>query len=111
VGVFAVRDIPKGTLIFAPDDDQTIEFAPNQVAALQPEFRRLYQDFCPQSATGYYTCPLNFNKLTVAWYLNDSDTPNVQANEELQFLAARDIRQGEELLCSYKDLIPTDGHK
>lgn len=111
VGVFAIRNIQKGTLIFAPDDDLTITVNSSEVAALSAEFRRLYQDFCPQSATGHYICPLNFNKLTVAWYLNDSDTPNVKADDQLRFIATRDIEPDEELLCSYEDLLSTDSHK
>jgi hypothetical protein len=105
VGVFAVKDIPKGTLIFAPDDDSTITISSAQVATLPSELRSLYEDFCPQSAAGDYTCPLNFNKLTVAWYLNDSDVPNVNADDQFRFLANRDIKKGEELFCSYKDLV------
>jgi hypothetical protein len=61
VGVVAIRDIPKGTLIFAPDDDKTIQVSANRIAGLPHELRKLYEDFCPLEK-GYYTCPLSFNK-------------------------------------------------
>jgi hypothetical protein len=104
VGVFAIRDIPKDTLIFDPDDDRTIRVPVDIVAGLSTTLRMMYQDFCPKTKDGDYECPLNFNKLTVAWYLNDSDTPNVAANKKFQFRAVRDIKAGEELSYSYKDL-------
>jgi hypothetical protein len=102
VGVIAIRDIPKGALIFAPDDDRMIQVSANMIAGLSPELRKLYEDFCPLNG-GYYTCPLSLNKLTVAWYLNDSDTPNCEIDDQLRFRALRDIQSGEELFARYSD--------
>jgi len=102
VGVVAIRDIPKGTLIFAPDDDKTIRISSIKVAALTPELRKLYDDFCPLESD-YYTCPMNFNKLTVAWYLNDSETPNCEVDGNLKIRALRDIKAGDELFSRYSD--------
>jgi hypothetical protein len=102
VGVTAIRDIPKGALIFAPDDDRTIQVSANRMAELSPELRKLYEDFCPLNG-GYYTCPLSLNRLTVAWYLNDSDTPNCEIDDQLRFRALRDIQSGEELFAHYSD--------
>ena len=102
MGVRAVRDIPKGALVFSPDDDATVLVRRAEVEGLEEELRRLYEDFCPLE-NGYYICPTNFNKLTVAWYMNDSDEPNVEIDGELRFRASRDILAGEELVTRYGD--------
>jgi hypothetical protein len=52
---------------------------------------------------GIFTCPTSFNKLTVAWYCNDSDDPNIAPDESLRFYALRDIKANEELVSRYAD--------
>lgn len=102
VGVFAIRAIPQGTLVFAPDDDKTIHISANEISTLPLDLRKLYKDFCPLKE-GAYECPLSFNQLTVGWYLNHSDTPNCEADQDLRFRALRDIHAGEELCSRYSD--------
>jgi hypothetical protein len=102
VGVVAIKDIPKGALVFAPDDDMTIRVSADQIAELPPDLRKLYEDFGVLDK-GAYICPVNFNKLTISWYLNCSENPNVEADEALRFLALRDIHVGEELFSRYSD--------
>jgi hypothetical protein len=102
VGIFAIRDIPKGTLVFAPDDDRTAIVKREAVESLPEEFKRLYHDFCVLEGD-LYTCPVNFNKLTVAWYANNSDEPNIAPDKSLHFRATRNIAAGEELTSRYKD--------
>lgn len=102
VGVVAITDIPKGALVFAPDDDAVVLVSSNKISVLPAEIRKLYEDFAVLK-NGSYTCPTNFNKLTVSWYLNCSEEPNVEADETLQFRALRDIRAGEELFSRYSD--------
>jgi hypothetical protein len=48
VGMFAVRDIPAGTLIFDPDDDPTILISSSTVAGLPSKLQKMYRDFCPK---------------------------------------------------------------
>ena len=48
-----------------------------------------------------YGCPLNFNRLTVSWYLNYSRKPNVRCDESYYFYALRDIERDEELTVDY----------
>ena len=100
VGVFAIRDIPKGTYIFEPDDDDTVFVPAQEVRSLSPEVRRLYEDFCVLEGE-VYECPSSLNKLTPAWFLNHSKNPNVSADFSLKFFAMRDIETGEELTTDY----------
>lgn len=102
VGVVAIRDIPKGMLVFAPDDDTVALVSSDKISALPTEIRKLYEDFAVLK-NGSYICPTNFNKLTVSWYLNCSEDPNVEADKALRFRALHDIRAGDELFSRYSD--------
>ena len=102
VGLFAIRDIPKGTLVFAPDDDPTVIVQRKDVEWLPEELQCLYQDFCVLDGDRY-TCPMSFNKLTPSWYANNSEIPNIAPDKNLRFRAIRDIVSGEELTSRYED--------
>lgn len=104
VGVFAIREIKKGTLLFFSDNEEVL-WVEKEVFAKEPkEIRRLYSDFAVER-DGRYGCPQNFNRLTVAWYLNEpapGEEPNVRCvRETLDFFALRDIKKGEELTVDY----------
>lgn len=100
VGVFAIRDIPKGTPVFAEDDDDIVWVDKKDTENLLPPLREFYDDFCIVKGDKY-GCPKNFDTLTIAWYLNSSDKPNVAADENYRFYALRDIKAGEELTADY----------
>jgi SET domain-containing protein len=46
--------------------------------------------------------------MSIGWYMNHSDTPNVTSSKELNFeyFAAREIAEGEEIVCDYRALTP-----
>jgi hypothetical protein len=98
--VIAIRDIPKGTYIFEPDDASLVSIRKSEIEHLTPALRRLYEDFCVLKGDTCQ-CPSSFNKLTPSWYLNNSENPNVAADSSLKFYAVRDIQSGEELTSDY----------
>ncbi len=100
VGVFAIRDIPKGTYMFEPDDDNLVSVRAGETKGLPADVRELYEDFCVLKGD-MYECPSSLNKLTPAWFLNTSNDPNVAADLSLKFYAIRDIEAGEELTADY----------
>ena len=104
VGVFAIRDIPKGTKIF-PEDDTELTWMKRSALKLDElpkEIRLLYDQFCLIKDKGEtYGCPKSFNLMTVAWYLNHSKIPNVGCGKDYIFFALRDIREEEELTADY----------
>lgn len=105
VGVFAIRDIRRGTKIFTGDDSDLIWHTRDELglANLPPAVKRLYDDFCLIEQKGLrYGCPSNFNLLTVAWYLNHSKEPNVRCGDDFEFYTLKDIREGEELVVDYE---------
>lgn len=100
VGVFAIKDIPKGTYIFPDDNEKLVWIHKRMFENLEPEQRKLYEDFCIIRGD-LYGCPRSFNKLTPAWYFNESSKPNVAADKAYRFYALRDIKKGEELTVDY----------
>jgi hypothetical protein len=103
--VFAIRKIKKGTSIF-PDDDQPIKWVKGtQLGKLPRQLRKLYDDFAIiKDNCKTYGCPKSFNKLTVAWYLNEplpDQKPNVECRKGYMFYALRNIAVGEELTVDY----------
>jgi SET domain-containing protein len=100
VGVFAIKDIPKGTSIFPEDNEELVWIHKRMFRNLEPEARKLYDDFCIIRGD-LYGCPRSFNRLTPAWYFNESSTPNVAADKAYRFYALRGIKKGEELTVDY----------
>jgi hypothetical protein len=103
VGVFAIRDIPKGVNIFSDDKSEMIWIDKEMIQTKSGEVRRLYDDFCVLG-NNKYGCPQGFNNLTIGWYINqplDGHEPNVVCDDEYDFFAARNIRAGEELTVDY----------
>lgn len=102
IGVFAITDIKKGTPLFEPDNEELVWIDSARISGLPKEIRKLYLDFGPLK-DGKYGVPTSFNKLTVAWYLNESKTPNVSCDENFKFYAATDINAGDELTADYDE--------
>ncbi len=101
VGVFAIRNIKKGTLLF-DSSEEIVWVDEREIPHLSKTLRELYEDFCIIK-NGKYGCPANFNNLTMAWYLNDSREPNVMVDEDYNMWAIRDIVEGEELTIDSSD--------
>jgi SET domain-containing protein len=104
VGVFAIQLIKKGTYIFFGDNEKMAWVKDTQIKKLPRALIKLYEDFCviKKDKNGkFYLCPRNFNVLTVAWYINNSDDPNVGCDKNFDFFALRNIRTGEELTANY----------
>ena len=105
VGVLAIREIAKDQSIFFGDTD-SIRWVPRAaVGELDLGIKQLYDDFCIhklKNGERFYGCPKNFNLMTIAWYLNHSEEPNVRCDSNYNFYASRDISIGEELTADYR---------
>jgi hypothetical protein len=105
VGVFAITKIPKNCNCFPGDSDEMVWIEKSRVPQRPMLVRKLYWDF-GVFKKGRYGCPPSFDRLTPAWYVNQSKTPNVRCDENYDFIALREIQPGEELTadCSkYSD--------
>jgi hypothetical protein len=101
VGVIAIRDIPKGTWVFRGEDERVVWVSRAWVRRLPPALRRLYEDFA-MLWDDRLGVPRTLNMLSVGWYLNHSEIPNVEADDDGRFHALRRIRAGEELTADYR---------
>jgi len=101
VGVRAIRDIPKGTLIFRGESERVVWVSRAWMRRLPPAIRALYEDF-GMLWGGRIGVPPTLNMLSVGWYVNHADRPNVEAGDDGRFRALRRIRKGEELTADYR---------
>jgi SET domain-containing protein len=101
VGVLAIRDIPRGTRLFRGEDERVVWVRLTRIRRLPVELRRLYTDF--GMAWGQRIgVPQTLNMLSVGWYLNHSEHPNVEADDAGRFRTLRRIEQGDELTADYR---------
>lgn len=107
IGVFAIRDIPKGTHdIFSQGIGEWIEVSKEEVDALPKHSRDLVENHCLFDDKSYFIPDYGFKLVDLVIYLNHSDTPNVVSiNDGERFEAIRDIAFGEELFVDYGTLV------
>lgn len=110
IGVFAIRDIPKGTKdIFSEGFGDWIKVSRDEVEALPKHSRDLIENHCLFDEDSYFIPEYGFKLVDLVIYLNHSDTPNViSLNEGAQFEALVDIKAGEELLVDYGTIVDSD---
>ena len=101
IGLIAIRDIPENFRLFEGDEGAVVRVPRAVVDTISDdEVRRMYFDFCP-TVNGHFIAPIDFNQLTMSWYMNHSTSPNVQGDENLEFISCRPIAAGEELTIDY----------
>jgi SET domain-containing protein len=107
IGVFAIRDIPKGCRnIFSTGIGEWIKVPATEVDALPEHSRKLIETYCLYDEDNYFIPDYGFKVMDLVLYLNHSDRPNVVSiNEGEQFEALCDIAAGEELLVDYGTLV------
>jgi SET domain-containing protein len=104
VGVRAIRDIPAGTLVFRGESERVTWVSRAAVRRLPKAIRALYEDF-GMVAGNQLAVPPTLNMLSVGWYVNHSDRPNVEAGDDGRFRALRRIRKGDELTADYRTFV------
>jgi SET domain-containing protein len=107
IGVFAIRDIPKGTQdIFSQGFGDWIEVSREEVEALPEHSKALVENHCLFDEKSYFIPEYGFKMVDLVIYLNHSDTPNViSINDGERFEAIRDIQVGEELFVDYGTIV------
>ena len=110
IGVFAIRDIPKGTKnIFSKGVGDWIKVSKEEVDALPQHSKDLIENHCLFDEDHYFIPDYGFKLVDLVIYLNHSETPNViSLNEGEEFEAIRDIANGEELLVDYGTIVECD---
>jgi SET domain-containing protein len=104
IGCFPDITIRKGEFVrvFAPEDSRWV---PLKKAEASPH-NKLIKRFGIRVARGYWT-PINFLRISVGWYMNHSETPNLQSDDgDVTYYALADIRPGEEVTMDYRRMDP-----
>jgi hypothetical protein len=104
VGVFAVSNLRRGQKVadgIAEEDYRSL--VPwTSFERYDPTVRDKIMGFCIGTPEGFIPPEeLDFNKLSIEWYLNHSCEGNCGFNEDGDFVAIRDIVQGEEFTYDY----------
>jgi len=107
IGVFALRDIPKGSrnIFSAPDPtDKWITVPKLEVETLPDSIQHLIGNYCLFDEENYFVPDHGFKKVDLCLFLNHADEPNViSINDGEYFEALGDIAEGEELLLYYPE--------
>ncbi len=108
VGVFAVRDIPKGKDPFwGTKNSKWHKFKMQELKNLDKEVIKMIDDFFVIEKDGTVYIPeIGLNGVDVTFFINNSKKPNLKivgnGKEEAQnFKTIRNIKKGEELTVSY----------
>jgi SET domain-containing protein len=110
VGVFAIRDIPKGCrTIFSPPtdrDDDYLEVPRAAIEALPAHARHMVETYCLFDDERYYVPKDGFKKMDLVSFLNHSETPNVRSVDDgAYFEALVDIPADAELFVDYGTIV------
>ena len=103
IGVFAAHDIKKETYLrlFGDEYKQGVAGYLSSIRN-KDEVPAVFKNFCNDRGT-QLICPKDFGVMPIGWYLNHSRKPNA-VHKNYDFYAARDIREGEEILIDYNTL-------
>ena len=108
VGVFAIRDIPKGIDPFPSImPEQGINITEEELRELPKEVSRKIKDMFVRTNEIYYVYNFGLNSMGVKFHINHCKNPNVAVNEKAfvsgynPFITLRKIKKGEELCWDY----------
>ena len=109
IGVFAIRDIPKGTrtMFSKPDaNERWITIGVHEVRDLPEHVQELIGNFCLFDKENYFVPDHGFKKIDMSLFLNHADNPNIiSLDDGSYFEATRDISADEELLIDYATIV------
>ena len=104
IGVFAAKPIQKNRKIangLAAEDFETL-VSWKEGLKFDIAVRKKIQDFCIGTPRGFIPPEnLDFNRLSIEWYLNHSCAGNVGFDRNGDFVAIRNIKKGQELTYDY----------
>lgn len=110
VGIFAIRDIPKGCINIFSDNsmpqEEWLEIPRAEIDALPIHAKELVERYCLFDVNTYFVPEYGFKKVDLVIFINHSDEPNLKSlNDGEYFEALRDIKNGEELFLDYGDIV------
>jgi SET domain-containing protein len=102
IGVFAIRDIPKGARPLASLlKIKEFSFSKKEVSKLPTSVKKEVRMFCYYDKDEYLIPSIGLNAMNMAFYMNHSKTPNVKYLKNNDIVALRKIKANEELFFDY----------
>ena len=107
IGVFAIRDIPKGcNQMFSKGIGEWIRIPRKAIEGLPVFSRELVETYCLFDEQDYFVPDYGFKIMDMVNFLNHAESPNIiSVNEGEYFEALIDIKAGEELLINYASIV------
>ena len=96
IGIFATHDIPEGMRVF------TGKFSPRR--AKIKDIPAAFLKYCVFLNDEECNCPERFDRMEIGWFINHSFDPNLVKIAEGYWVAARDIKTGDEFFMDYNQL-------
>lgn len=109
VGVFAIRDIPKGTdPFYGSHEPKWVKFNASELSHLHPEILKMIDDYWVIENDGSVIVPdSGLNGMDISSFLNHSAKPNVKTGDKgITFLTKTRIKKGMELTTDYRSINP-----
>ena len=108
VGVFAVRELPKGINPFGGIKlKRWINVKMSELENMDKQILKMVDDFFVIEKDNTVSVPSDgLNGMDISFFVNNSKNPNLKIKgdgikEEIQFRALRNIKKGEELTVAY----------
>jgi SET domain-containing protein len=101
VGVFALTDIAKDTVLFIDIEPDTNFITWDLIGDIPNEIKSYLKRMCISNESGLF---LNrtVSAINTSYYVNHSDNFNVLHDlKKDKYVTTRDIKSGEEILCKY----------
>ena len=105
VGLFALKDFKKGEVIVSKkywDESRLISW--DEFETIDPITKDKLTDFCYKTEDGVYA-PQNINMINMGYFFNQSCDPNSYSDEDGNYMAKRDIENGEEFTIDVEALM------
>jgi len=104
IGIFAIRDIPKGVNPFYGSPiHKWHKIKPQDYKNLNKEIKKMIGDFFAMDKNGEFSIPSHaLNGIDISFFLNTSNEPNIKTTDDgTNFTSIKKIKKGEELTVSY----------
>jgi SET domain-containing protein len=102
IGVFAIRDIPKGVKpLVSLLKIKEFAFSKKEISQLPISVKKEVRMFCYYDKDEYFIPSIGLNAMNMAFYMNHSKKPNTKYLKNNEILTLRKIKANEELFFDY----------
>jgi len=104
IGVFAIRDIPKGVKpLVSLLKIKEFDFSKDEIKKIPRSVRKEVEMFCYYDSKKYLIPSIGLNAMNMAFYMNHSKTPNIKYLKNGDLIALKKIKADDELFFDYDE--------